>query len=146
MCSNSSKFKFLLKFTKNSQVDDVIEGSWRHQRNFKHSLLHLPIDDLSDLGSEEASSFNLLEIKKSPIGALTDVEPWKKWHLQPQLFLWRSRFLKHFKYAVWILKQFPKHIRIDIVGYYTTYMYQSSFKSCYFCKNYKQNVQVDDVI
>ena len=34
----------------------------------KHSLLHPPIDDLLEMGSEDGSSFYLFDIKKLPIG------------------------------------------------------------------------------
>ena len=92
MYSKSSEFRFFLKFTKNGQIDDVIKWSWRHQKKIKHSLLQPPIDDLLDMWSEDGSSFYLLEIKKLPIGILTAVEPWKKWHVQTQLFWWRNKF------------------------------------------------------
>ena len=92
MYSNSSKFRFLLKFTKNGQIDDVIKWSWRHQKKIKHSLLHPPIDDLLDMGSEDGLSIYLFEIKKLPIGTFTAVEAWKKRHFQTQLFWWMSNF------------------------------------------------------
>ena len=69
--SNSSNFRYLLKFTKIRQLDDVIMGSWRHQRNFKLSLLHPPIYYLSDMGSEVALSFNLRELFKLQSGTLS---------------------------------------------------------------------------
>ena len=71
--SNSSNFRSLLKFTKICQLDDVIMGSWRHQRNFKLSLLHPSIYYLSDLGSEVALSFKLRELFKLQSGALSVV-------------------------------------------------------------------------
>ena len=71
--SNPSNFKTLLKFAKICQIDDVIKGSWRHQRNFKLSLLHPPIYYLSDLGSDFTLSFNLLELFKLQSGTLSVV-------------------------------------------------------------------------
>ena len=68
--SNPSNFKTLLKFAKICQIDDVIKGSWRHQRNFKLSLLHPPIYYLSDLGSDFTLSFNLWELFKLQNGTL----------------------------------------------------------------------------
>ena len=71
--SNSSNFTTLLKFAEICQIDDVIKGSWRHQRNFKLSLLHPPIYYLSDLGSDFTLSFNLWELFKLQSGTLSVV-------------------------------------------------------------------------
>ena len=71
--SHSSNFTTLLKFAEICQIDDVIKGSWRHQRNFKLSLLHPPIYYLSDLGSDFTLSFNLWELFKLQSGTLSVV-------------------------------------------------------------------------
>ena len=44
---------------------------------------------------------------------------------------------EYLKYTTRILKQFTKQVRFDILGYYTSYMYKSSFESCHFHKNYE---------
>ena len=60
LCNRNSKFQdFSLK---NGKLDDVTKWSWRHQKNFIHSLSQPPIDYLSDLGSNIAVSFPCLEI------------------------------------------------------------------------------------
>ena len=75
--SNSSKFRFLLKFTKNGQIDDVIKALWRNQRKFKHSLLHPPIDDLLDMGSEDVHLFICLKLRSSQLVHLQRWSPQK---------------------------------------------------------------------
>ena len=71
--SNTSNFISLLKFKKICRIDDVIKGSWRHQRNFKLSLRHMPIYYLSDLGSEVTISFKMRELFKFQSGTLSVV-------------------------------------------------------------------------
>ena len=71
--NNPLNLKTLLKFAKICQIDDVIKGSWRHQRNFKLSLLHPPIYYLSNLGSDFTLSFNLWELFKLQSGTLSVV-------------------------------------------------------------------------
>jgi hypothetical protein len=68
--SNASNFRSLPKFTKICRIDDVIKGSWRHQRNFKLSLLHSPFYYLSDLGSEVAVSYKFRELLMLKSGTL----------------------------------------------------------------------------
>ena len=146
MYFNSSTFIFLLKFTKNGQIDDVIRGSWGHQKKIKHSLLHHPIDDLLDMCSEDGSSFYLFEIKKLPIGTFTAVESWKKRHIQTQLFWWRSKFeniqntplessnyfLNMYVLLFWTIKRLTCRNRV--------------LKVAIFTKITNENDQLDDVI
>ena len=66
--------------------------------------------------SEDGSSFYLFEIKKLPIGTFTAVESWKA-AFSNTIILMKEQVWEHLKYTARILKQFPKHVRFDILGY-----------------------------